>query len=87
MQHASWIKTKRLMVFFDFLFPWISAEVSIQGRDSLCFSNYWQLGETASKMGRKQQRELQAMLITGVSKDQVLHVRSKMRCILQLNCL
>lgn len=65
-------KTKRLTVFFGFLFPWLSAEASIHGRDLLCFSNYQQLGETASKMREKQHRELQAMLVTGVPKDQVL---------------
>lgn len=60
------------MVFFGFLSPWLSAKASIHGRDLLCFSNYQQLGEIASKIGGKQHRELRAMQITGVPKDQVL---------------
>lgn len=39
------------MVFFGFLSPWLSAEPSIHGKDLLCFPNYQQLGEAASKMG------------------------------------
>lgn len=59
------------MVFFGFLSPWLSSEPSIHGKDLLCFSNYQQLGEAASKMGRKQHRELGAIQITGVPEHQV----------------
>lgn len=49
MQRASSFKTKRLTVFFGFMLSWLSPEDSIHERDLLCFSNYQQLGETASK--------------------------------------